>query len=175
MQTLEDLYGGDVYLHENSWPGLFGILSAMKWLMIFMYAVVSAFVFVVTALSAGRLLAMEQKDMGIYRAIGFSPDRLRLSFSLRFGIVSGVGSVLGSLLAVLFTDPLVAVLLRQFGISNFSGKPSVLDIMIPIVAVTGLFMFFAWLDAGKIRKSKCCPSILWCNLYINKKSIKHTD
>lgn len=154
MLALEGLYGGDVYLHENSWPGLFGILSAMRWLMHFMYAVVSVFVFVVTALSAGRLLTMEKKDLGIYRAIGFPPDRLRLSFSLRFGIVSGTGSVLGSLLAVLFTDPLVAALLRQFGISNFSGKPSALNIMIPIVTVTGLFMLFAWLDAEKIRKMR---------------------
>lgn len=154
MRALEGLYGGDVYLHENSWPGLFGILSAMKWLMLFMYAVVSVFVFVVTVLSAGRLLAMEQKDLGIYRAIGFPPDRLRFSFSLRFGIVSGVGSALGSLSAVLFTDPLVAALLRQFGISNFSGKPSALNIIIPIVAVTGLFMLFAWLDAEKIRKMR---------------------
>lgn len=154
MQALEGLYGGDVYLHENSWPGLFGILSAMKWLMFFMYAVVSVFVFVVTALSAGRLLAMEQKDLGIYRAIGFSPERLRLSFSLRFGIVSGAGSVLGSLLALLVTDPLAAALLRQFGISNFSGEPSALDIIIPIVAVTGLFMLFAWLDGEKIRKMR---------------------
>jgi len=94
----------------------------------FAEAVVLVFVFVVTALSAGRLLAMEQKDLGIYRAIGFSPDRLRLSFSLRFGIVSGAGSVIGSLLAILFTDPLVAV--------------------------TGLFMLFAWLDAEKIRKMR---------------------
>lgn len=154
MQALEDSYGGDVYLHENSWPGLFGILSAMKWLMLFMYAVVAVFVFVVTVLSAGRLLVMEQKDLGIYRAIGFSPNRLRLSFSLRFGIVSGAGSVLGSLLAALFTDPLVAALLKQFGISNFSGQPSALDSMIPIVAVTGLFMLFAWLDAEKIRKMR---------------------
>lgn len=154
MLSLEGLYVGDVYLHENSWPGLFGILSAMKWLMLFMYAVVSVFVFVVTALSAGRLLTMEQKDLGIYRAIGFPPDRLRLSFSLRFGIVSGAGSVLGSLLAILFTDPLVAALLRQFGISNFSGKPSALNIMIPTVTVTGLFMLFAWLDAEKIRKMR---------------------
>lgn len=154
MQALEGLYGGDVYLHENSWPGLFGILSAMKWLMFFMYAVVSVFVFVVTVLSAGRLLAMEQKDLGVYRAIGFPPDRIRLSFSLRFGIVSGAGSVLGSLLALLFTDPLVAALLRKFGISNFSGEPSVLNIIIPIVAVTGLFMLFAWLDAEKIRKMR---------------------
>lgn len=154
MQALEDLYGGDVYLHENSWPGLFGILSAMKWLMLFMYAVVAVFVFVVTSLSAGRLLVMEQKDLGIYRAIGFSPECLRISFSLRFGIVSGAGSILGSLTAILFTNPLVAALLRQFGISNFSGEPSALGFMIPIVAVTGLFMLFAWLYAEKIRKMR---------------------
>jgi len=57
-------------------------------------------------------------------------------------------------LAVLFTDPLVAALLRRFGISDFSGDPSALDIMLPIAAVTGLFMLFAWLDAGKIKKMR---------------------
>lgn len=75
--------------------------------MVLMHAVVTVFVFVVTALSAGRLLVMEQKDLSL-----------------------------------------------RSGISDFSGKPSALDIMIPIVAVTGLFMIFAWLNAEKIRKMR---------------------
>ena len=66
-------------------------------------------------------------------------------------------------MAIWFTDPLVAVLLRQFGISNFSGEPSALDIIIPIVAVKGLFMLFAWLDAEKIRKMRLIDTNIRCN------------
>ncbi len=48
MQALDDAYGGDVYLHENAWSGLYGILSAMGFLMCFMYGIAA----VVIGLSA---------------------------------------------------------------------------------------------------------------------------
>ncbi len=84
MQVLEDTYGGDVYLHENSWPGLAGILSAMQLLMFFLYVVVLLFILVVTLLTAGKLIQAEQKDLGIYRTMGFSAGQLRCSFALLY-------------------------------------------------------------------------------------------
>ncbi len=84
MQVLEDTYGGDVYLHENSWPGLAGILSAMQLLMFFLYVVVLLFILVVTLLTAGKLIQAEQKDLGIYRTMDFSAGQLRCSFALLY-------------------------------------------------------------------------------------------
>lgn len=153
MQNLQDTYGGDVYLHENSWPGLFGILSAMQALMIFLYAMVILFVLVVTLLTAGKLLRAEQKDLSVYRTLGFSAGQLRRSFALRFGVISLLGSIMGTILSAFLTDPLVAMLMRMEGISNFSARPDIFTVVLPGIIVTVLFWLFAWFASGKIRKS----------------------
>lgn len=151
MEALQDAYGGDVYLHENSWPGLYGILSAMKLLMVFLYVMVILFVLVVTLLTTEKLLRAEEKDLSIYRAMGFSAGQLRGSFALRFGMIALLGSVLGTILGALFTDPLVAALMRMEGISNFASHPGIPALLLPGAVVTVLFVLFAYLAAGKIR------------------------
>ena len=93
---------------------------------------------------------MEQKDMGIYRSFGFTAGRLRISFAMRFGIVSILGALAGILCSTLFTDMLVATLLRMYGISNFSSHPTIGNILIPGLAVILTFTAFAWFVGGKI-------------------------
>lgn len=149
MRALEEAYGGDVYLHENSWPGLYGILSAMKLLMLFMYGMIVVFVLIVTILTGSRILTAEKPDLGIYRAIGFSLGRLRMMFALRFAIVAFIGSALGVILSGLLIDSWVAVLLRKFGISNFASAPGVFTLLLPLAAVTLLFTAFAWIGGMK--------------------------
>ena len=106
----------------------------------------------VTLMTAGKLLGEEQKDLGIYRAVGFDAGRLRRSFALRFAITALCGSVLGTLLGALLTDPLTAVLMRMEGISDFSSHPGLLTILFPGIVVTLLSALFAWMAAGKIRR-----------------------
>lgn len=151
MDALNAAYGGDVFLHENSWPGLSGILTAMELFMYFLYGMVLILIFVITALTGSRLLVMEQKDMGIYRSFGFTAMQLRNSFALRFGIVSLLGALIGTVCSALLTDPLVAALLRLFGISNFSSHPTAGNILLPALTVTVAFTAFAWLAAGRIK------------------------
>ena len=158
MQALQNTYGGDVYLHENSWPGLAGILSAMQALMIFLYAMVILFVLVVTLLTAGKLLRAEQKDLSIYRTLGFSAGQLRRSFALRFGVVALLGSILGTIFSAFLTDPLVAVLMRMEGISNFSSQPGSFTVLLPGIVVIMLFLLFAYFAAGRIGKAS--PALL---------------
>ena len=153
MQALSETYGGDVYLHENSWPGLFGILSAMELLMIFLYVMIVIFVLVATLLTAEKLLRSERRDLTIYRALGFSTGRLRRSFALRFGVIALLGSILGTILSAFLTDPLVAMLMRMEGISNFSSQPAIWILLFPGLIVTILFVLFAWLAARKIKKA----------------------
>ena len=153
-EELEQTYGGDVHVHENSWPGLFGIISAMHVLIIFLYGVSAVFVCIVTGMAGARILDTEQKDIGIYKSIGCSVEMLRLSFALRFGLVAAVGAVIGTLAAVCFTDVIVSSVMRLAGISNFASGNTTGSILVPGLAVTFLFLWFAWLLAGRIRNPK---------------------
>ena len=151
-EELEQTYGGDVHVHENSWPGLFGIISAMHILIIFLYGVSAVFICIVTGMAGARILDTEQKDIGIYKSIGCSVQMLRLSFALRFGLVSAVGAVIGTLAAVYFTDVIVSSVMRLAGISNFASGNTPGSVLVPGLVVTFLFLWFAWLLAGRIRK-----------------------
>ena len=152
-EELQAAFGGDVHVHENSWPGLFGIISAMHGLLAFMYGMIALFVLIVTIMTGSKILTAEQKDMGIYKAIGCSTRMLRLSFSLRFGIAAVTGAAVGTVLASIFTDPLVSAVMRLAGISNFASHPDILTMVLPGFIVILLFLGFSYLAAGRIKKS----------------------
>ena len=152
-EALDQAFGGDVHVHENTWPGLQGIISAMGALVVFMYAMVTGFILIVTAMTGSRLLAAEQRDIGVYKAIGFTHRQLRLSFALRFGMTAVLGGALGAALATVLTDPLVSAVMKLAGISNFASGPDALSALFPAVVVTLLFTGFAYLAAGKIKRT----------------------
>lgn len=152
IEDLETTYGGDIHIHENSWPGLYGIIAAMQGLILFMYGMVALFSFTVTTMAGSRILQSEQKDFGIYKAIGFTTKKLQLTFALRFGVMAVFGSIIGTILAAVITDPLVSFIMKLAGISNFSSSPGILNIFFPSIIVICFFILFAYLAAGKIKK-----------------------
>lgn len=151
--ALEAAYGGDVHVHENTWPGLTGIISAMRALLVFMYCMVTAFILIVTVMTGSRLLMAEQRNNGIYKALGFTNRQLRLSFALRFGMTAAVGGLLGLVLAAAVTDPLVSAAMKLAGISNFASAATLNSTLLPAAVVIGLFTLFAYLAAGNIKKT----------------------
>ena len=152
-EALEAAYGGDVHVHENTWPGLFGIIAAMRALLVFMYGMVAAFILIVTIMTGSRLLMTEQRNNGIYKALGFTNRQLRLSFALRFGLTAAVGGAVGLVLAAVATDPLVSSAMKLAGISSFTSVAAMNSTLLPIAVVIGLFTLFAYLAAGKIKKT----------------------
>ncbi len=151
-EALESAYGGDIHVHENTWPGLFGIISAMQALLVLMYALVIVFILIVTVMTGSKILLAEQKDLGIYKAIGFSSSNLRLTFALRFAIVAVLGGLVGTLLAAVITDRIVSSVMKLAGISNFVSHPNFIGVVLPMAVVTLFFAAFAGFVSGKIRK-----------------------
>lgn len=151
-EALETAYGGDVHVHENSWPGLYGIISAMRTLVLFMYGMVLLFTLIVTVMTGSKILAAETGDLGIYKAIGFTSGKLRLTFALRFCLIAAAGSALGMVLAAGCTDSLVSAVMKLAGISNFASRPDLGEILFPAGVVIVLFMGFSYLAAGRIKK-----------------------
>ncbi len=159
-KALESAYGGDIHVHENTWSGLFGIISAMQVLLVLMYALVIVFILIVTVMTGSKILLSEQKDLGIYKAIGFSSASLRLTFALRFAMVAVLGGFFGTLLAAVITDPIVSSVMKLAGISNFVSHPNFIGLVLPMVVVTLLFAIFGGLVAGKDNKQHLTEQVV---------------
>lgn len=151
-EALEETYGGDVHVHENTWPGLYGIITAMQALLVFMYIMTAAFILIVTIMTGSKILLAEQRDIGIYKAVGFTSGQLRGAFALRFMFVAVVGSAIGSFLAAVLTDPLVSIIMKMAGISNFSSGPTIGNTLVPSAAVILMFTGFAYAASWKVKK-----------------------
>ncbi len=151
--ALEKQFGGDVHVHENTWSGLFGIISAMHGFIILMYALSVVFIVIVTAMTSGRIMHFEQRDIGIFKAIGYSSNYLRKLFALRITAVSAIGSSVGMILAMLISDPIVSAVLKLEGISNYSASPNIAEILVPPLFVIAVFTTFGYIFSNKIKHS----------------------
>ncbi len=151
-EALENQFGGDVHVHENTWPGLFGIITAMQALVVLMYVIMAVFILIVTSMTGSRVLAAEQRDIAIYKALGFTDGQQRLSFSLRFGVAGATGAVVGLLLSMFLTGPVVSAAMKLAGISNFAAVSSWGNTLLPWLIVTFFFTIFAYFAAGKIKR-----------------------
>lgn len=98
---------------------------------------------VVTLLTSGSLMQSERQDLSIYRAMGLPCTVLSRSFSLRF---CWFRLWARTALRAVGTDPIVAVLMRMYGMSNFSFQTALGGIVLPGVVIALLFTVLpAWL------------------------------
>ncbi|MCC8023740.1 MAG: FtsX-like permease family protein [Clostridium sp.] len=151
-EALEEIYGGDVHVHENTWPGLYGIISAMEALLVFMYVMAAAFILIVTIMTGSKIVSAEQRDIGIYKAVGFTSGQLRGAFALRFTIIGAFGSLIGTALSAAFTDSLVSGVMKMAGISNFTSSMTAGNTLAPSAAVILMFTGFAYAASWKVKR-----------------------
>lgn len=150
--ALEERFGLDITIDTVGWTGTNAIVSGMGALMILMYVIVVIFILTTISMSGSKILFRERRDLGIYKSLGFSDRRLRLTFALRFGMVSAIGSLLGVASSALLTDPLAGALMRMCGVSRFVSHLNPWEMLWPAILVTVLFVAFAYLVARSIRK-----------------------
>ncbi|MEY8459747.1 FtsX-like permease family protein [Eggerthellaceae bacterium 24-137] len=108
--------------------GLFGTSTDMLLLIRSMFTMIgygmAAFAVVMACVAvmlvSRRMLISEQRDLGVYRALGFSVRSLRASFSLRFLAVALAGALVGAALAMLFGSNITGALFGLFGVGSFS-------------------------------------------------------
>lgn len=153
-ETLETKYGSEIYIHENSWPGLEGITSVMNLLLVLMYITVTLFIMIVTFMITEKIIFSEKRDFGIYKAIGFSVTRLRVIFSMRFAVISFAGSIVGSIIGFVCAEAVISPIMKVFGISNFSVNPSFIGNLMPLIFVTVMFTVFSYIAGSKIKEEE---------------------
>ncbi len=85
-----------------------------------MAAVAAALVFLAVSLIIGRMFTAERHDLGVYRALGFTSQALRLQFALRFFLVALGGCAAGATVTALGGSWLMGQLFGLFGVSKFA-------------------------------------------------------
>ncbi len=158
IETLEETYGERITVDDNTWSGTDAIVLTVSVLMLFMLLVTIVFILVTVSMTGSKILYKEQRDLGIYKSLGFPSEKLRLAFALRFGMAAVLGSAVGIILSMYLTDPLANIILKICGISHFSSDLSLFRMLSSAIVVCGLFLVFAYFAAGKVKKVE--PGIL---------------
>ncbi|MCM1192324.1 MAG: ABC transporter permease [Acetatifactor muris] len=151
MNYLQEHYHG-IDVHTNSWSGLDGIVLMMHALIVVIYLIAAVFIMVSVALISGKLLQAETGNMAVYKSLGLSTARLRLSFSLRFLAVVMAGTVAGILLSAVFADGMIGRMFRPFGIGDFHSGFSMMSTLLPFTAIPVLFFLFAWAFSARLKQ-----------------------
>ena len=112
---------------------------------------------VIFALVAVRMICtkaflQERTDIGIYKAEGFTVNRLRLSFGIRFLTVAVIGTALGVIASLLFSSDVIGVGLSMIGLSKIPTALDLVSVTVPSVLLMICFFVFAYLSSGKIKK-----------------------
>jgi ABC-type antimicrobial peptide transport system permease subunit len=159
-QHLKDKYGSKIIILKttDSLGALDSVVIAVKGFSMVVYLMSIIFVIIVIFLICTKVYAKEQKDYGIYKALGFTSRRIRLQFALRFFFVAVFGSVIGSVLSIILTNPCIGFMFSFLGISSFHGTFTWQGIMQPIIFMSMLFFLFSYLLSYKIKKVE--PRIL---------------
>ncbi|SHL10878.1 FtsX-like permease family protein [Anaerocolumna jejuensis DSM 15929] len=127
------------------------IQLALNMIAITIYTVSILVILVVVNMVCGKVFLKEKKDIGIYKALGFTTRRLRLQFSLRFLLVSALGSAAGVLLCILLNNRMLSLLLRTVGITNFITEYSAFTLLVPIALICSCFFLFSYFTSKKVK------------------------
>ncbi len=121
-------------------------------LVIVVFAVSIIFSLVVINMICAKSFIKERTDIGIFKALGFTPQDLRTQFAFRFLIIAVIGSLLGGLASLFFTVPLLEMLLRMVGLAKIDASFDFLTFALPALAACVSFFLFSYIAARKIKK-----------------------
>ena len=116
------------------------------------FAVSSLFALVVVTMHCRKALLREKRDIGIFKANGFSVNALRLQFSFRFLITAVFGSFVGTILSMLLSKKMLSMVLRMVGITDFVGGFTPGMVIAPSACICLCFFVFSYLASGNVRR-----------------------
>lgn len=152
LQELQERFRVEANIHTNSWSGLDGIVSSMHLLTVFMYAVTALFILAAVCLEGGKMLRSEEKNLAIYKSIGFTSNQLRAGFSIRITLASAFGAVIGIILCTFTADSIISMLMSHFGIGQFVSKYGTVSSALAGFVIIILFFAFSFWYSRRIRK-----------------------
>lgn len=138
---------------RKSWQESFStVQTAIGLASVLVTALTLLLIACVTALLCSITLYREVIDTGIFKAIGFRTMGLRCQFTLRFMLVSAVGGAVGTVLALLFANPLISKALSSIGIAKVPAALDFATLGFPILFVLCVAGVTALICSARIRR-----------------------
>lgn len=136
----------------NESPGIDGTIKItlnVMTLLVYVFSIV--FAVIVVQMVCSKAFIRERRDICICKALGFTSVKLRLQFAIRFLIAAFTGTVIGSCIAIIFSEKMLSFILRIVGISSLKVKFSLFVFVIPAVLICTSFFLFAFASSRKIK------------------------
>ena len=99
-----------------------------------------------------KTFIQERKDIGIFKALGFTSNKLRLGFAIRFFISAMIGSAVGIILSILLSAKAISAALSMLGIVKAEINYAPMSIIVPVLIICIGFFVFSFIASRKIRK-----------------------
>ena len=124
------------------------VFSQISWLVFVLTVVIIGFI---TLLIVKITIYGETRELGIYKALGFSSGRLRFQLALRFLLITVFGGAMGVAAESLFGSKLFSLLMQGFGLSNILMEFSWRYVVIGIVTIAAIAMISALISSRNIK------------------------
>lgn len=142
-----------IYDSEEEMKAQFGtIVDAASFLAVTVYVISVICSIIIVAMVCTKVFIKEKKNIGIYKALGFTAKSLRLQFASRFAVVALAGGIIGVILNILLNNKMMTLMLSAMGITSFEAEYSFSSIIVPILMIAFLFAGFAFICTGKVKK-----------------------
>lgn len=126
-----------------------GVFSSVSKLVFVLTLVIISFI---TLLIMKITVYSETRELGIYKALGFSSARMRLQLALRFVLVTVIGGLIGAVVETIWGSEVFSLLLNNFGLSSFRIEFSIINAAIPVAAIALLAILSAYVSSGNTKK-----------------------
>lgn len=106
-----------------------------------------AIISIITFLMMKITIYGETRELGIYKALGFSSSRLRFQLALRFVLITVLGGIIGVTLQTFSGAKLFSYVLQFAGISRFSIDFNFLYALLPVILITTLALLSSYISS----------------------------
>lgn len=152
-ERINEIYGELVVaeaISEGEGMDLYEEIISMAKILIYIMSVI--FALVVIHMVCTKTFLQERRDIGIYKACGFTSGMLRLQFAVRFLIISIIGSLIGLILSLTLSGPAISQMLSLGGVSTISVSYTPVTFILPISIICLCFFVFAYFASRKIKR-----------------------
>lgn len=89
----------------------------------------------------------ETRELGIYKALGFSSSRLRFQLAQRFALITVLGGTIGVTLQTFTGSKVFSYVLQFGGISSFNIEFNLLYACLPVIIITVLALLSSYISS----------------------------